>query len=195
MNINDFKRKIQQKQAEITKAIHRTLPIKIGRKAADHFQDNFRKGGYVNNGLHPWPQTQRQKAGGDHTYSQYVPLLSARNYLYGSIRYVPGDTTVTVGTSVPYAAVHNRGATITTHPTVTTKMRKFAWRQFFSAKEKKGNHAIKIVVNIVVPNRSQNKRQDNIIIIVLIYGILCNVTLSRFPIITSIMTTVALYFA
>ena len=74
-------------------------------------------------------------------------------------------------------------------------MRKFAWRQFFSAKEKQGNHAIKIVVNIVVPNRSQNKRQDNIIIIVLIYGILCNVTLSRFPIITSIMTTVALYFA
>ena len=41
MNINDFKRKIQEKQAEITKAIHRTLPIKIGRKAADHFQDNF----------------------------------------------------------------------------------------------------------------------------------------------------------
>ena len=32
MNINDFKRKIQEKQAEITKAIHRTLPIKIGRK-------------------------------------------------------------------------------------------------------------------------------------------------------------------
>ena len=47
MNINDFKRKIQEKQAEITKAIHRTLPIKIGRKAADHFQDNFRKGGFA----------------------------------------------------------------------------------------------------------------------------------------------------
>lgn len=141
MNINDFKRKIQEKQAEITKAIHRTLPIKIGRKAADHFQDNFRKGGYVNNGLHPWPQTQRQKAGGDHAYSQYGPLLSARNYLYGSIRYVPGDATVTVGTSVPYAAVHNQGATITTHPTVTPKMRKFAWRQFFSAKEKKGDQS------------------------------------------------------
>ena len=141
MNINDFKRKIQEKQAEITKAIHRTLPIKIGRKAADHFQDNFRKGGYVNNGLHPWPQTQRQKAGGDHAYSQYGPLLSARNYLFGSIRYVPGDATVTVGTSVPYAAVHNQGATVTTHPTVTPKMRKFAWRQFFSAKEKQGNQS------------------------------------------------------
>lgn len=142
MNINDFKRKIQEKQAEITKAIHRTLPIKIGRKAADHFQDNFRKGGYVNNGLHPWPQTQRQKAGGDHAYSQYGPLLSARNYLYGSIHYVPGDATVTVGTSVPYAAVHNQGATVTTHPTVTPKMRKFAWRQFFSAKEKQGDQSL-----------------------------------------------------
>ena len=32
MNINDFKRKIQEKQAQITKAIHHSLPIKIGRK-------------------------------------------------------------------------------------------------------------------------------------------------------------------
>ena len=81
MNINDFKRKIQEKQAEITKAIHRTLPIKIGRKAADHFQDNFRKGGYVNNGLHPWPQTQRQKAGGDHAYSQGSQVRLIRLYV------------------------------------------------------------------------------------------------------------------
>ena len=63
--------------------------------------------------------------------------MSARKNLYGSIRYVPGDAQVVVGTSVPYAAVHNQGATITTHPRVTPKMRKFAWRQFFAAGGKK----------------------------------------------------------
>ena len=73
MNINDFKRKIQEKQAEITKAIHRTLPIKIGRKAADHFQDNFRKGGFaVGHPPHPGlagnPAKTRAIFSQDHPY-------------------------------------------------------------------------------------------------------------------------------
>ena len=124
---------VKAKQREIRDAIHRRLPVKIGRMATDHFQENFRRGGYVDGGLHPWPVTRRQQSGGKSASSQYGPLLSARKNLYGSIRYVPGDAQVVVGTSVPYAAVHNQGATITTHPRVTPKMRKFAWRQFFAA--------------------------------------------------------------
>ena len=124
---------VKAKQREIRDAIHRRLPVKIGRIATDHFQENFRRGGYVDGGLHPWPVTRRQQSGGKSASSQYGPLLSARKNLYGSIRYVPGDAQVTVGTSVPYAAVHNQGADITSHPRVTPKMRKFAWRQFFAA--------------------------------------------------------------
>lgn len=122
---------VKAKQREIRDAIHRRLPVKIGRIATDHFQENFRRGGYVDGGLHPWPVTRRQQSGGKDASSQYGPLLSARKNLYGSIRYVPGDAQVVVGTSVPYAAVHNQGATIITHPRVTPKMRKFAWAQFF----------------------------------------------------------------
>lgn len=133
MTQNQFIALLKAKQKEIQDAVHRRLPVKIGRMAADHFKDNFRQSGYVDGGLHPWPKTRRQQAGGKSANSQYGPLLSARNHLYGSIRYVPGDAQVVVGTSVPYAAVHNRGATITTHPRVTPNMRKYAWAKFFEA--------------------------------------------------------------
>lgn len=133
MTIQQFEALVKAKQREIRDAIHRRLPVKIGRMATDHFQENFRRGGYVDGGLHPWPVTRRQQSGGKSANSQYGPLMSARKNLYGSIRYVPGDAQVVVGTSVPYAAVHNQGATVTTHPRVTPKMRKFAWRQFFAA--------------------------------------------------------------
>lgn len=133
MTIQQFEALVKAKQREIRDAIHRRLPVKVGRMATDHFQDNFRRGGFVDGGLHPWPVTRRQQSGGKSANSQYGPLMSARKNLYGSIRYVPGDAQVTVGTSVPYAAVHNQGADITSHPRVTPKMRKFAWRQFFAA--------------------------------------------------------------
>ena len=133
MTPQQFAALIKAKEKEIRDAIHRRLPVKIGRMATDHFQNNFRQGGFVDGGLHPWPVTRRQQAGGKSANSQYGPLMSARKNLYGSLRYVPGDAQVIVGTTVPYAAVHNRGATITSHPRVTPKMRKFAWRQFFAA--------------------------------------------------------------
>ncbi|MBO5626628.1 MAG: phage virion morphogenesis protein [Prevotella sp.] len=132
MTPEQFAALVRAKEKEIRDAIHRRLPVKIGRMATDHFQNNFRQGGFVDGGLHPWPVTRRQQAGGKSANSQYGPLMSARKNLYGSIRYVPGDAQVVVGTSVPYAAVHNQGATITSHPRVTPKMRRFAWAKFFA---------------------------------------------------------------
>lgn len=132
MTPEQFAALVRAKEKEIRDAIHRRLPVKIGRMATDHFQNNFRQGGFVDGGLHQWPVTRRQQAGGKSANSQYGPLMSARKNLYGSIRYVPGDAQVVVGTSVPYAAVHNQGATITSHPRVTPKMRRFAWAKFFA---------------------------------------------------------------
>ena len=132
MTPEQFAALVRAKEKEIRDAIHRRLPVKIGRMATDHFQNNFRQGGFVDGGLHPWPVTRRQQAGGKSANSQYGPLMSARKNLYGSIRYVPGDAQVVVGTSGPYAAVHNQGATITSHPRVTPKMRRFAWAKFFA---------------------------------------------------------------
>lgn len=133
MDFSDFNRLIEAKRQQLREAVNRRLPIKIGRRAADHFTENFRRGGYVDGGLHPWPKTKRQQSGSMAAAALYSPLLSGRNNLAGSIRYVPGEAQVTVGTTVPYAATHNQGATIVSRPRVTPKMRKFAWRQFFAA--------------------------------------------------------------
>lgn len=133
MTPNDFNILLEQKRKELENALRIRLPVIIGRKAADFYKDNFRQRGFVNNGLHPWPETHRQRTGGNRAASRYEPLMSARQNLYGSIRYVPGDARVTVGTSVHYAEIHNQGGNIA----VTPRMRKFAWRQFFEAGGKK----------------------------------------------------------
>lgn len=131
MTFDDLNSRIQARRQALHDAVSRVLPVKIGRRATDHIKENFRLGGYIDDGLHPWPKTRRQMSGSPAAVAQYGPLQSGRNYLSGSIRYVPGDAQVTIGTSVPYAAVHNEGATVTAHPRVTPKMRRFAWAKFF----------------------------------------------------------------
>lgn len=42
MDLQQFQQLLIQKQQEIEQALRRTLPIKVGRIAKDHFQDNFR---------------------------------------------------------------------------------------------------------------------------------------------------------
>lgn len=44
----------------ISQAIGRDLPIVIGKTATDHFRENFRAGGFVNNGLHKWTDVKRR---------------------------------------------------------------------------------------------------------------------------------------
>jgi hypothetical protein len=51
--------------------------------------------------------------------------------MFKSIYYIPGNATVKVGNSIPYAAVHNDGGTI--HSFVTPAMRGHAWKEFFAA--------------------------------------------------------------
>ena len=48
----------------------------------------------------------------------------------------PGQ--VSIEDPVPYAAIHNDGGNITTHPTVTDKMRRYAWRMVYSLAGVKG---------------------------------------------------------
>lgn len=125
MSPQQFLQLLKQYSREIEHARQRTLPIKVGRITKDHFQDNFRQGGFVDGGLHPWQRTHRQQyahgAG-----KQYKPLMSSRQILYGSIAYAPTDAAVTVGTSVPYADIHNSGGDIV----VTKRMKRFFWAKF-----------------------------------------------------------------
>lgn len=127
--MQEFNRIIRLKQKELHDLIQRKMPVLAGNIAKRHIEDDFRKGGFTNNGFHKWKETRRQRSGGTGAGSQYGTLLSGRNHLAGSIDFTPGDGRVTVFTRVPYAAIHNRGGV--THPTVTPKMRRFAWAQHY----------------------------------------------------------------
>lgn len=131
MNIKDFSASLKAKQKELDTLMRRELPIKVGRMAKDHYQDNFRKGGFVNGGLQRWPQTKRQNSGSKSAAAGYGPLLSRRNHLFSSVKYTPGDYRVRVANDVEYAPLHNWGGE--THPTVTPRMRKFAWAMYYKA--------------------------------------------------------------
>ena len=118
MNIEQFQKLLLQKQQEIEQAMRRTLPVKVGRIAKDHFQSGFRQGGFQDNGTQAWQRKKRP--------DKYGPLMSSRQNLYGSIYYQPGDASVTVGTSAPYAEIHNEGGDIK----VTAKMKRFFWAKY-----------------------------------------------------------------
>jgi hypothetical protein len=95
MTPEQFLQLLQQHSREIEQAIHHTLPVKVGNVAKDHFQNNFRRGGFVDGGLHPWQRTHRQQSARG-AGRQYKPLMSSRQHLYGSISYSPTDAAVTV---------------------------------------------------------------------------------------------------
>lgn len=135
MDIKDYIELIKSQRKEIDQLMRRQLPVKIGRMAKDHFQENFRKGGFVNNGLQQWPKSKRQLSGTSSSAAQYGPLLSGRNHLFSSMKYTPSDYRVKVANEVPYAAIHNEGGTV--NPTVTPEMRRFAWAMFYKSSGKK----------------------------------------------------------
>ena len=112
---------------EVAHALSDELPRKAAIISKNHFRQNFRESGFVDGGLRPWKRTRRQEAGDDRG-----PLTSRRNHLMNSIDAVPAPGQVIVTNPVPYAAIHNEGGTVNTHPTVTPKMRKMAWAKVYS---------------------------------------------------------------
>ena len=112
---------------EVARALSDELPRKAAIISKNHFRQNFRESGFVDGGLRPWKRTRRQGAGDDRG-----PLTSRRNHLMNSIDAVPAPGQVIVTNPVPYAAIHNEGGTVNTHPTVTPKMRKMAWAKVYS---------------------------------------------------------------
>ena len=131
MDLKQFQQQLAAKQREVEQAMRRTLPVKVGRIAADHYHENFRKGGFVDGGLHPWQPTKRQQSGSKRAAANYGPLLSSRKNLYGSIKYIPGDYRVMVRSDLKYAPLQNWGGFVS--PTVTEKMRKYAWARYNEA--------------------------------------------------------------
>lgn len=131
MNINEFNKNIGRLKQELDEVIRKKMPVLAGNIAKNHIKNNFRQGGFMNNGLQKWPKAKRQLSG-----SPYGPLLSSRDHLMNNIRYTPRDYAVTITNDTPYAGIHNEGGSV--QPTVTTKMRKYAWYKYYEQGGKKG---------------------------------------------------------
>lgn len=108
MNVNDAVRELRRKEKEIRKAFSRTLPRRIGAKAVNLVNRNFREGGFYDGGLHPWKRTRRQDFAKG-AAGEYGPLLSRRNRLSRSSEYVAEPYKVTIRNAVEYAGIHNYG--------------------------------------------------------------------------------------
>ena len=125
---------MERERKALDRLMRREMPVIAGRMAQEHFQNNFRLGGFVNGGLHPWPKAKRLSSGRTDAASNYGTLLSGRNHLFKSIKYIPADYRVKISNDVIYAPVHNWGGTVTV--TVTDRMRRFAWAKYREASGK-----------------------------------------------------------
>ena len=136
MDAQRIRQLVEKYKDDILKEVNDRLPRKVGVIAVNHFRQNFRDSGWLDDGLHPWKKTLRQQQGGRD--ARYGPLTSRRNHLMRSIQANPGVGEVAVENPVPYAAIHNEGGDITTHPSVTKRMKKYAWRMVYSLAGVKG---------------------------------------------------------
>lgn len=133
MKISDLKKTLKLLERDLQKTISDTLPRKAGVLAVNHTRQNFRDGGFRDGGLQPWKPTRRQQSGSKKASDRYGPLLSSRKRLMGATYDVPMKGKVIVRNTVEYAAIHNEGGTVSTHPRITPKLRKMAWARYFKA--------------------------------------------------------------
>jgi phage gpG-like protein len=124
---------IERRVSRLQNAIARDIPRRVGKIAVDYYHDSFHQQGFLDNGRKSWKPAKRigtvKSADG-----KYLTLLSRRKELYNSIHFVPGVAKVNVISNKPYSRIHNYGGV--THPTVTQKMRKFAWAMHYKQAEK-----------------------------------------------------------
>ena len=140
MDAKNIEKLVQKAKDDILKEVNDRLPRKVGVVAVNHFKQNFRDGGWLDNGLHPWQRTRRQDSNSPD--AKYGPLTSRRDHLMRSIQASTAPGQVTIENPVPYAAIHNNGGDITT--TVTDKMRRYAWAMVYSLSgRRKGSSAPK----------------------------------------------------
>ena len=112
MDLKEFRNLLNVKKKELNDLARRKMPVIVGQMAKSHFQENFRKSGFVNNGLNQWKPSKRLSNPGKSAASNYKTLTSGRNHLLSSIKYIPGDARVTIRNDVEYASIHNEGGTI-----------------------------------------------------------------------------------
>ena len=121
MDARDIEKLVAKAKDDIIKEVHDRLPRKVGITAVNHFKQNFRDDGWLDNGLHPWKRTRRQDSNSPD--AKYVPLTSRRNHMMRSIQASTSPGQVTIEDPVPYAAIHNSGGDICSYKEKSWQLR------------------------------------------------------------------------
>lgn len=102
------------------------LPLIVGQRAERFFILSFKKEGFTDNGFDAWEKRKRET-----NLSRGKKILSNDGFLRDSIKLVSHNWNriIIKSTGVKYAQIHNDGGT--THPTVTKKMRRWAWAMYY----------------------------------------------------------------
>lgn len=122
--------KLQRKSKGINQLMSK-MTVLIGTEAVNFSKKRFREQSWVDHGSDPWakrkPGAARNKGRG---------LLVDSGKLRNSIRITKrGKDFVSVGSSVVYAEIHNKGGVI--NIPVTDRMRKWGWAMFAKTKDSK----------------------------------------------------------
>lgn len=133
----ELERRITAIRKQLELELSDRLPRKVGVIAVQHFKQNFHDSGFRNDGLRPWQKSKRELAGGKSASARYKTLTSARNHLMNSVQHKPSRGAVLILNPVPYASIHNEGGVVTSNPTITPQMRKFAWAMVYKLSGKR----------------------------------------------------------
>lgn len=91
-------------KGKYNEAIRRT-PVRFGAAAVEHTKNNFRQGGFVDDSLQKWPARKNDKDPG-----RGLLIGKGTAHLSRDARVLDvSGLTVKVGTTLPYAGVHNEG--------------------------------------------------------------------------------------
>lgn len=124
MTPEQFQQRLSAVAKELKTFLDDVAPEIAGNEAVSHFRENFDKEGFVDGGLHRWPEVERRKK--DSPWYGFSPTAKGRfsptrakdrilhntGELRDSIDYkVTGKRQVTISSDKPYARVHNEGGT------------------------------------------------------------------------------------
>jgi len=142
------------------KSILIRLPIMAGNEALNFFLDNFKRQGFLGSSLQPWPKRKNPTKWGMTPKRNGRALLVDTGMLRRSIRIVSiTNTTVIIGTDVPYARVHNEGLRLGEIQSVKAYTRKVNYRDETSAPGARKLKFTKVQVGSV--NVKAHKRKIN----------------------------------
>ena len=129
MTPDQFLKHLQANEKELRRAFERTIPLKVSVEMEEFSKENFRQGGFVDNGLTPWKRTLRQSFSTGEDAAR-TPLLSRNRNLMNSVQHRYTPYKATVYNDLEYADIHNEGGRIQ----VTERMRKFFWGKYDETK-------------------------------------------------------------